>query len=369
MTVATYTVFKTSPAGLRTGLVEYAALEAVIRHNRLGYWRIVVPGNSNLTFAYQEGIEVVRNGSTIMSGPITAFERVNKRPDDYWRFTGRCGLQHIADRVALPVVDGSAWSTQSHDERSGYAENVVKAYIDYNAGPNALTARRVSGLTIETSQNRGSSVSGKARFVSLLELVQELAFAGGIGVRVINKEVQVYAISDKSGSVTFSVELGNLQEYNYEGDRPTYNHVYGGGANEGTSRLISDDGDATSIASYGRIEKFIDHRQQDTQGDLDDKVAEDLLDVQERASINAVPTTNDLGDMRPFDDFYLGDTITVTLDGVELIAEVQELAVVDSEYNKHERIQVGAFGISMDNTSIVAPTLLLEKRISNLERQ
>lgn len=235
----------------RTGQVtDLVKLEAVLRHNAVGTWVLELDRNSaaaELMLA-AEGLVIVRNGRTLLSGPRTVRQTVLAGGRHTLMLAGVDDTVWLDRRLALPVPAGPPYIAQAYDVRKGAAETVLRAYVDANLGPGATVPRRLAGLTLPADQARGAAVTGVARFQPLLEVMQELALAGGVGFRVVQVglglQLEVYLPADRTRAAVFSTELGNLAGYDYSDELPTATYAYVAGQGEGTARTIVEGGTA-----------------------------------------------------------------------------------------------------------------------------
>lgn len=311
---------------------EYYSLTMTLRFNRVGGWILKAnadaAGLSLLTFG--GGLVVTRNGTTILSGPLRRRVRVWDVKEDSLVASGPDDLIWITDRLALPVVTGPPYTASAYDVRTAVAETAIKQYVDFNAGPSANSQRRVSGLTIQATAGTGASVTGRARFVNLLELIQELALAGGgLGFRVVpsgtNLEFQVYTPADKTATVFFSETFGNLESFDYDDLAPEMNYVIVAGGGEGTARVFEEMGDSASIIKYGRIEMFRDRRDTSDAAELRQTGNEELDDKAQHIHLKTKVLDTDA--IAFGTDYNLGDRVTVMVDGVAFAETVREVKI------------------------------------------
>jgi hypothetical protein len=210
----------------------------------------------------------------------------------------------------------------------------MKQYIDANIGSGAQSNRKLN-ITIEPDQTRGSTVTGNARFNTLLDLCGTLALAGGdIGFKVVQNgntlQFQVYQPTDKTKSVIFSPFLGNMIDFDYTETNPSANYILAGGTGQGASRITVESGDSTSISTYGRIEEFLDQR--DTTDTTQLKQAVDTELSQKANQTNLNMTAIDTEGMAFIHDYNLGDKVTAILTQPEIIQESDELSYFLSLY-------------------------------------
>lgn len=239
----------------------------------------------------------------------------------------------------------SRFGTGAYDTQSGVAETVIRHYVDVN-GVSATTSdlkslsRVVSGLSLAANGGHGSAVTGNARFTPQVTkdgtgLLQQLALASSpaLGFTVTQSGTSlvfsVYVPNDKTGSIIFSEELGNLADFTYEVQAPDIdsggNVTIVGGGGEGVARVIVERADTTSVTNWGRAEMFSDARDTSDILTLQQRGDTDLAQAAETISFSAVlaPTES----MVYGRDFGLGDTVTVVVDGVAFQDIVREVDI------------------------------------------
>jgi hypothetical protein len=310
---------------------DFNSLDLVLRFNSPSSWVLNLPTDS---FAARElikqraGIIVVRDGQTILSGMVTNRKRKWEVLGDVTTVSGVDDTVWLARRLAYPVPSGPPYTTAEHDVRTDKAETVMRQYVDYNAGPNARSERRVPRLTLAVDQGRGKTVTGRARFDVLIDLLSSLALAGGdLGFRIVqvgqNLEFQVYQPTDKTKTAIFSPLLGNLREFEYSSDDAEANYVIVGGQGEGTARTFVERGDSTSITKYGRIESFLDRRDTTDDTELNQAIDEELAQKAEKMSLSISPI--DTEQLKFGREYGLGDKVSVVITHPNEIIEMEEV--------------------------------------------
>lgn len=315
----------------RIALVEdYFSCEAVARFNALGSWSLELdrrvpaaiplstPGNS---------IEIVNadSGAVFLSGPILTREHDRKdNTTSILKVSGSDDLVWIANRVAHPSPGESVppYEANEHHVVSGTCSTVLRTYVNMNLGPGAIAPRRKTNFLLEdTDPLVGDSVSGKLRWTPLLEELQKLALAGGdIGFRCVQADdgtirFQVYEPVDRTATIKFSENLGNLEGFNYKSESPQLTYVYVGGQGEGTARTIKEGQNAGELATWGRIEQFEDRRDTNEATELQQKIDEVLAEKSEKTDLSLSPIDTE---QQMFGvHYHLGDIVTVIVEGSE----------------------------------------------------
>jgi hypothetical protein len=376
--MAAYAIYVRNAARARVAQVEdYAALRLALRFNAVGTWHLRVPRDSAAArlLGWESGaggIIVTRDNAALFSGPMHKLERRWNAREDVIEASGQDDLGWLADRLALPVPGGPPYTFASHDVRTGTCSTVLHAYVNVNAGAGASAQRRVAGLTFAADTGIGATVTGRARFDNLLELLQGLALVGGIGFRIVQSgtdlEFGCYAPADLTDAVRFSPELGTLEAFQYAQESAEANYIYVGGGGEGTARTFVEGGGALSIATYGRIEAFRDRRDTTDPTELAQTLQEELGEKADRAELRLSPI--DTAAMRYGADYGLGDQVTAVIDGVvltDLIREVQ----IDLTADRGEVVTpvIGTPGLAVANVpAIFRRQAQTSARVSNLER-
>lgn len=379
-----WTIYARDANGFRVGQVdqfETASFKPV--YCDVGSWNLTMDRRLDIAAALCQpgaGIILCRNDNPIFSGPWRQQSHTKSSDAQEVTFTGVTDEIWLKRRVASPSPAESTppYTVQASDVQTGVASTVLRHYVDVNAGPNAVPPRCVPGLTIGVDPVIGATVKGEARWDNLLALLQPLAVSGGVGFRVVQVgntlQFQVYAATDHTGDVKYSVDLGNLASFQYESTAPDTNYEYVGGTGTGTGRTIKEVPDPDSLITWGRIEgEFIDQSSTSDDTQLTQAANDALENGGEQASITITPIESST--QRYGFEYGLGDKITVILDGPSR-----------NPYNPDGRIQDIIRTVSIDLTqdsSLVTPSIgtaarqdaarsirainNLKRRVNNLE--
>lgn len=354
-------------------VTDYASLELVLRYNGVSTFLLTMDGRGPgaALMAGADGIVVSRDGVVILSGSVETEQRVLDNGASRYVVAGKDDTGWLQFALAMPVPSGPPYTANAYDVRSGKAETVIRQYVDLNLGPGAITARRLTGLTLAADLARGATVYGQARFQTVLELAQELGQAGGLGFRIVQVglglQFQAYVPADRTRTAVFSLGLGNLQGYDYSRSDPTATYAYVAGQGEGTARTIVEGGVATTLPR--RRETFRDQR------DTNDSLA---LTQSRDDALTEGGTTNALS-LVPIDtasvafgrDYGLGDRVTVLVDGIQVQDVVREVKLAYAGSGA-EQISptVGTPGVSSPDVPALFDTLVDQsQRLSRLERR
>lgn len=388
-------------------VTKFNKLELIPRLNDVGSFSLELPTNTPATrelIKPGHGIIVKKYGETIFSGTVTRRKRTLNAAGDSTSLGGKNDMVYLDRRIVFPEINGE-FSLKAYDIRTAAAETIMKEYVDFNCGPNALPERRM--LTLDEDTGLGSVVTGRARFHNLLVFLQSIALSGGgLGFNVVQEGTdlvfKVYKPTDKSKTVVFSPLLRNLSSFEYLSEDPESNAVYVGGGGEGKERIITKGEYSESIVKFGRIETFVDRRDTSESVELTQSVDEELTSKQEKVSLKFTPI--DTPELSFNKHYGLGDKVSVVLTqptehvdvetlyyfisayqtapvDVKRVREIQEKFEVIQDIVREVNITIDSNGETInpaigntDSTSLVAFGLFdrmdrAEKGISNLERR
>lgn len=355
---------------------DWQRLDLVPRFNRPGSWVLdldrSVAEDKGLD-VFGRGIIVVRDGTTLLSGPIRRLERRWDASQDRLLVSGPDDLIWLTRRLALPEAPAQTYATDAYDVRTGAAETIMKEYVNLNAGPGAAGSRQVPGLTIEADAASGTTVTGRGRFQPLLQLLQELALAGGdLGYRVVQSgtdlEFRVYTPTDKTATAIFSAGLGNLLAYTYSQEAPDANYIIAGGSGEGNARTIEERGDSSSITTYGRIESFLDRRDISSASELRQAIEAELDERADRTTLSITPIDTEA--LAYLDGYTLGDKVTVVVGSTTIQDVVREVhLVLTPDGGEVVTPVIGTPGAQRENLRFFDGLDRADRRIRNLERR
>lgn len=375
----------------RIGAVtQYSKLEINMQYNDVGGWLLDMPYNDKSGARLLEdvraqggglgGIIVERNGQVIFSGPIHGLEATanyldNKTAENisFWG-TDDTGL--LLSRLAMPPRPSDnqygafAGSGASYDVKTDKAETVLIHLIQKNCTTGTINPRVIQGLTTEADKGRGATVTIRSRYHNLVEKLQETATAGGVGFRVLQRAAgqmtfEVYESSNKTETVIFSRERGNLASYRYKVEKPETNFVIVGGGGEDVARVFRYSGDEPSRSLYGTWELFKDQRHTSDPAELDQAMYEELTEKTESIELEIQPIN--IRPTRFITDYELGDTATVVIKG-ERIEDIIRAVKITLTKENGEVITptIGTPGVGTA-FRLFDPFRNLEARLGNLE--
>lgn len=360
---------------------DFAELEVVRRWNDIGTWMLKLDRRSPLAGVLRQpgaGILVTRDDSLWMGGPWTTAEHMVTADGETLQLAGKDDNIWLARRLGSPSPTEFVppYTAQDYDVRTGTASTVLRAYVNANMGAGAAGVRQIANVTLGADPLAGGSVTGRARWQVLLPLLQELATSAGIGFNLTQAssslQFQTFAPTDKTGSVRFSRDLGNLAEFRYRESAPDANYFYVGGGGEGTARTIYERPDSASVAEWGRLEgELIDRRDTTNPTELAQSASDKIADQQAKATLSA--TLVDTSQIRYGFDYDLGTKVTVELDNPGSTDVVQDIIrrVQLKADNDGFTItpSVGTEGAQHEGLQIFRTVQQLNDRIVNLERR
>lgn len=206
------------------------------------------------------------------------------------------------------------------------AETIMKTIVDYNIGPNATTGNgrlrngSVTGFVLESDGANGNALYVKCEYANLLETCQDLAETGGGDF-----EVERYTTggnlwrfrwytgqlgTDRTSSVIFSTNFGNVTEAEFTWDRSqekTVTAVLGPGSGWGRTIDIFEGPDYN--VTTANIETTTEGSNTDTYYERQSLANADLDKKRQARTTIFTPITD--APFRFNREFFLGDLVTV----------------------------------------------------------
>lgn len=362
----------------------WSQIDVTLAFNEVGVGTFTHPAIPRLLNVVKPGnrVAIYRNGATLISGPI-------EKPGKYrWaaadQSTGGVGvvtvafadnLARVVDHITYPnpAVASTAQTVDYWTRTAVNAETVLRDLVNLNAGPGALTARRVTGLALGTVAGVGGPVTVTTRFDQLGDVMRYVAQAGGnLGFRVRETGGQllfeVYAPVDRSKSVVFSRQLGNLRELATDPEAPVATAAIVGGVGSGASRLVVERTNATALAAgWPRSETFVNQSGvSDTTG-LQQYGDQALADKAEKVGLSAVAV--DTPAIRYGVNYGLGDRVGVVLATGVMVTDIVRTVRVQISPTEGEQITptIGATDTTTDAATVAVIRDMLS-RLGRLER-
>lgn len=360
--------------------------EFVLRFNNVGGWKVTLPSSHPMADALRApgaGLILTNSaGAVLLSGPTVSARNTKTAtdPTGEWEIVGTDDSGVLGRMLAFPdpTTDDVTAQGADYDVRTGFAETVMKEFVDVNIGPSAVAGRQVPSLTIDTDLGRGATVTGKARFDRLGELLASLATTAGLGFTVDQQDDQlvfsVYEPADRSDYVRMDVDNQRLEKAEYAYKAPSVTRVIVAGQGAGVDRQFLEVANTESLAAetaWGqRIELFKDQRNTNDPDELTQAGDEVLADGGRTGESVSVSPSDDQT-MAYGVDWGLGDRVTVVVGDTEVAQVVTEVAIVVTDAGVKVGATVGdpVVASASDPESVTAvATADQETRISNLER-
>lgn len=301
---------------------------------------------ADLQALYQDG-----SGNDVLTGGCTLNDDTGRRfsgllsiveediDADTVTLTFESDLIRLWERNVYPDP-AHAWGSQTtdYDVRTGAHETSLLAYINLNAGPGALVARRIAGLAVPTSLGRGSTTPITARFDVLGRLVSDYAIADGLTFDVLQSgsalNVTVTAAPDLSATARYGTSHSGGPGLLGDGARVTLTKpdvttalVAGGGI--GVSRVLRERTDTAAESAWGRrSEQLVDQNGTSNTTELD-KAGDDALAAGAQPVAVEAPI-NDAPDLRLGTDVPLGSLVTLDLRRRVIVDRLQQITTAIS---------------------------------------
>lgn len=362
---------------------DYLDLECFPEHNGIGSWKVSLPVDHPLSIPLREpgsGVIVTGLSDVILSGPMVSSEMNQgvSDPGGTITFSGVGDSIILLDSLAWPEPTNSDVTTQSvgHHTLTGPAESVMHEFVDANIGPSGTAERRKGALALGDDAGRGTTMTKNARFPTLVDLLREIAAVDNLGFRVVqrgeNLAFETYLTTDRSKTIRLSPDTGALASQRTAISAPGLTRAIVGGQGEQESRQFVEVDTTDSLAAetaWGRrIERFIDQRQTGVTAEQIQAGSEALAEEGFTAiDVQAVPA--DDSTMEFGRDWFLGDIVTVIVEGSEWIVPATSLAMKVNSDGFRVGVVLGdmiAFSQEGQVQSKLSATIT---RVSSLERE
>lgn len=343
------TVWARDPSRRLRGILPAVKGKAILRETGVATWTLTVDGHHALSAALADGwgVIIMDDGNLVLSGPLLTIEhKVHGNTIDL-ELTGVSDMVHLEDRITYPdpAKPAEQQTTVTHFKRKGPGRALIAELINTQAGPAALTPRRVPGLlTVPTTDPTGPTGAAtviEARFTPVLDEVASLARASGLVVDLAQRpgstdlEAQITAPADRSRSVRFMPSTG-LGEYTTKTAAPTVSAVIVGAGGEGTARKVIE----RQQTAARRVEKFQDRRDSTDPAELEKAAAETLAEG--AATAAATFKTTEEGRLRFGTHYRLGDTVTVSpATGVQISDRLRSATIEWTPTGREVELTVG----------------------------
>jgi hypothetical protein len=354
--------------GVRQAVVDpYESAEIIARVNDVSTWTVTLPTDTEAgqrfvtdTFAR---LEVAHDGLAWRSGPMAHLERTVDADGDMVTVTGVDDTVWLQRRNAHPQPATAAppYSTSAYDVHTGTVAVVLAELVRVNAGPSAVAARQVPGLTVPVPTPSGPSVTVSARWQNLLTLCQDTARPSGTIFDVVGLTFRAYPPANR-GAV-FSAGLETLAAWKMTADAATVNKAVVGGGGNLAARTIIEQTDATSLATWGLAETFIDRRDTTDTTELTKSATEALAAGIPPTTVVFTPLDSDGQQFGR--DWGLGDLVTVVAAGLTVYDQIREIHVTLDDAGATIIPSVGA---PAGDLALFRALAGLDRRVRQLER-
>lgn len=322
---------------------EWTRLVLIERYGPPDSWSLTGPAKALSVFSPGMGCILDSDDQQIVSGQATSIVRsassADGRVTDIMTVAFDSDLAVLGGRVVRPspstgLTPGTIGTfPAAYDLRTGIVEDLILGYISSNIGALARTDRRLARLRLPASQGRGGTTQVSGRLDNLGVLVQTLAEAGGLRVRLVHTEdsggawldLVIDSVRDLSDNVRFgsadSTAAGLITDWAYELSAPTSTRPLVGLGGDLAAREFLELRDASAESLWGQSwETFVDQRS--VAPDSADKLAEATREAQQALEAGRGPVkvsfTPMLGpDLEYRRDVRIGDIVGYDLPGLD----------------------------------------------------
>ena|SRR5690625_622716 len=260
-----------------------------------------------------------------------------------WKIVGKSVSNTFEHRIAIHLTD----SGNGYDEQSEVAEMLMRHYVDVNCIDPKDDTRKVPGLVLGTPYIRGPSLSYRARFQTVADILEELSYVSGLGYDVrFDLEQSQFVFDVLEGKdltqsqtehppVTFSPEFGNVQMISYrysELDVKNVAYVAGQGAAEEREVIEMSDG---TQSGFNRREMLVDARDLETTAQLQQRGEEKLAEYASQLILEIKHLPG--GPFTYMTDFDLGDIVHAVYPEIgsmdaRIVEVVEQIDVTGDQY-------------------------------------
>lgn len=347
---------------------EWISLDFTVRLRQEGTWQLLIKDGTPQSKLIEKGGGVViwQDGvdTPILSGQVETFQK-------YWTklqhtgpgslyIAGKCHNALAFRRLAFPdpskTVDKQYQSRlYSRPVQADHTGHAIYDEINRALGPGALPDRQIGNVVL-TDSTAGQSIDDSVRFDVIGQKLEEWCEKRGVGYRFIYNpdtqkiDLRIFGPRDLSKEVRFSPDLGNLREYIWTLSAPKVTRAIVGAAGEKQDRYYYQKVDAEAEADWGmQVESFVDRRDillkvntstgevvkaEDTMTASDVEAAKNAVD---EAARNVLEEGERNGNFQiyPIDTpdcafgkhYFVGDLVTVAVDGSEYTDVVREVVI------------------------------------------
>lgn len=344
--------------GIRDTLIQrFTSFSLVLNWGEVSKFSISGKTIGEVELKPQDGICFYRNNVLLFSGVVTEIEiKCNYAGADIKEWTANGEEDSFIFGHYLAFADPSAvtFADGVTDKQAGYAYNRLIHYINYNMGSNALSNRRISGLSMPSSSSKGQNTTSAYRYEYLDKVIEEIGSENNNNLYprfVWNpdtgaKSVVIAEQRDLTGSITIAPEYGNIIDWEKRQTLPTCNAVWVCSADYEDSgsnvRLWVYKEDATSISKYGRIEKVViasdikvgtysgkTTTQSEAETMLNNRASSELEEGAYKQKFGG--TMVETPQLRFMDDWKCGDLVKCVIDGESFSTTIKTVEIEFSD--------------------------------------
>ncbi len=311
----------------------WTMIDVTLRFNEPSSGMFAAPGYSWVRDQLVPGcrVQVIRDGEVLISGPAEKW--LWERADNGENAGAGVVTVHFADFLSLvvsretypdPALSPSA-QVADHWTYSDLAEHALRTLVLWQAGGEALEARRIPQLVLGPFAGVGGSVTAKAEPMEPMgDVMRRVAIAGGnLGFRTVQVgneiEFQVYESPDLSNEIVFGFGIGSLKYIAYEVTAPTANAAIVGGQGEGSDRYMIEVGNLASQYDWDRREVMVNRPGGDPLAELQAAAAETLREGAETGRVQASAADSPAA---RYGDYDVGSRVSVESWPGSLISDV-----------------------------------------------
>ncbi|MGW2539312.1 siphovirus ReqiPepy6 Gp37-like family protein [Kitasatospora sp. NPDC001574] len=393
----------------RVGVIDtWIKLDFIVRFCQQGSFQMLVKAGTDQANLLQKGggIAIYQEGvpDPLLTGQIEFFQ-------SYWTVEqhtgpgslyigGKCDNKIAYSRLAFPepaVPIAEQYKARATRQAAGPASKALWWELEHAVGPSALPDRKIPGLSLPEPADLGTEVHDSFRYDVLGSVFERWTESKELGYRFVYSpdskkvELRIYKPRDRSRDVRFSPELGNLREYIWTLTAPRVTRVIVACQGEGDERYLYQQIDSEAEAEWGlQIEAFYDRRDLPLKTDpvtgQPVKARPDTTDAEfenaKKAVADAASSALQQGEKNgnfqiyPVDteqikfgrDYFVGDLVAVSIDGVEYVDIVREvnISVEDAGKSLTIRPKIGEQGTG-DPLNLYKTVSELREKLRKLE--
>ncbi|MET8702738.1 siphovirus ReqiPepy6 Gp37-like family protein [Kitasatospora sp. NPDC004723] len=393
----------------RVGVIDtWIKLDFIVRFCQQGSFQLLVKAGTDQANLLQKGggIAIFQEGvpDPLLTGQIEFFQ-------SYWTVEqhtgpgslyigGKCDNKIAYSRLAFPepaVPIAEQYKARATRQAAGPASKALWWELEHAVGASALPDRRIPGLALPEPADLGAQVHDSFRYDVIGAVIERWTESKELGYRFVYNpdskkvELRIYKPRDRSRDVRFSPDLGNLREYIWTLTAPRVTRVIVACQGEGDERYLYQQIDSDAEAEWGvQIESFLDRRDLPLKSDPSTgqpvKARPDTTDVEfenaKKAVVDAATSVLQQGEKNgnfqiyPIDteqvkfgrDYFVGDLVTVAIDGVEYVDIVREVSISVEDAGKSLTIRpkIGEQG-SGDPLNLYKTVSELREKLKKLE--